>query len=246
MKKLLPILFALVLCACNDEKKDAPQGKNLHISGTVKGLRKGTLYIKKIEDTTFVTLDSIVIDGNPDFESYLNIESPEMYYLFLNRGETNSMDDKLLFFAEPGDIHIDTRLDGFFAKAKITGSENQKLYEQYLKLKSRYTDKNLDLIKLSAETSDPKKLDSLDKQHVSLLKRHYLYTVNFAVNNASHEVGPYVAVSELPDAGVAGLQYMDTICKSMTPKVANSAYGQLLKKYVDQLKEEQQEKASIN
>jgi hypothetical protein len=47
------------------------------------------------------------------FESDIDLKSPEMLYLFLDRGVSNSLDNNLLFFAEPGNINIETKLDSF-------------------------------------------------------------------------------------------------------------------------------------
>ena len=49
MKKIVLVLFlaALSVACKNNDHGDA----NLHITGTVKGLKQGKLYIKKIVDT---------------------------------------------------------------------------------------------------------------------------------------------------------------------------------------------------
>ncbi|HLN93995.1 MAG TPA: DUF4369 domain-containing protein [Flavobacterium sp.] len=228
MKRLVAALAGVVLLvSCQETKKEG----NLHLTGNVKGLGKGTLYIKKQVDTSLVVLDSIRIDNNSHFETWLNVTSPEMFVLVLDRGTTNSIDDRLPFFAEPGNINIETTLDAFFADAKITGSKNQVLYDEFRKVDSRFTDQNTNLIveKLRAQRlGKPERLDSLEKVSESNLKRRYLYAVNFAVNHRDHEVAPYVALSAIPDVN---LKYLDTIRTSMTPKVAKSLYGQRLEKY---------------
>jgi hypothetical protein len=55
-----------------------------------------------------------------------------------------------------------------------------------------------------------------------VIKRKYLYATNFAINNKDHEVAPYIALAEIYDIN---LKFLDTIQKSMTPKVAQSLYG---------------------
>jgi len=234
MKRLIPALFALVLLAsCN---KTDHGDTNLHITGKVKGLNQGTLYIQKIVDTSLVALDTIVINGKSDFESHLKIESPEMLYLFLDRGQTNSVDNNLPFFAEPGTMTIETNNEEFFSRAKITGSENHKIYEEYLKMKSRFNNQNLDLLEKNidaSKNSNVAQLDSIGKQSDMLTKRRYLYTANFALNNAKHEIAPYLALSEIYDMNI---KYLDTIRKSMSPKVAKSHYGKMLTKFVEDRK----------
>ncbi len=219
----------VLLISCNKEDHgDA----NLHITGNIKGLKKGKLYIQKVVDTSLVAIDTIVINGKSTFESHIKIDSPEMLYLFLDRGQSNRIDNNLPFFAEPGEMTIESTNDEFFYKAKITGSKNQKLYEEYLKIKAKFNSDNLDLVAKNLEatkSSNVKQLDSISVKSDQLLKRRYLYTANFALNHAKNEVGPYVALSEIADINV---KYLDTIQKSMPPKIAKSHYGKMLTKYV--------------
>jgi hypothetical protein len=55
-----------------------------------------------------------------------------MLYLFLDRGVSNSLDNNLLFFAEPGNINIETNWTLSFMELK---SQDQKInYEGIRKL----------------------------------------------------------------------------------------------------------------
>jgi len=230
---LIALLSLLFICSCSDKK---PEG-NLHLTGNIKGLKTGTIYIQKIVDTSLVTVDTIIINGDSHFESWMTIKSPEMYYLSLDRGVTNSIDNNLSFFAEPGAINIDTELEHYYYKAKITGSKNQKLFEDYKKVTSRFTEQNLNITaaRLRAQrVKNVQKLDSLDKAEKTVLQRKYLFATNFAINNKDHEIAPYIALSEIYDIN---LKYLDTIRKSMTPKVAKSYYGEKLTDYYNKRKE---------
>jgi hypothetical protein len=233
MQKLIIALLSLtILSSCSEKKSN----KNLHITGYIKGLKKGTLYIQRIKDTSLIVLDTIKIDGDSHFTCDLNIDSPEMFYLFLDRGITNSVDNNLPFFVEPGTITIESSLDFFTADAKITGSKNQELYEEYKKVVSRYVDQNLDLIKKRFDAfkfNNSIALSKIQQEQDDILKRKYLYTTNFAVNHADYDVAPYVAVAEIYDIN---LNYLDTIQKSMTPKIAKSFYGKKLNELIAERK----------
>ncbi|PKH67714.1 hypothetical protein CXF59_07380 [Flavobacterium sp. ALD4] len=237
MKKSLLAFVSLLLlasCAKNDSKT------NLHITGNIKGLKKGTLYIQRVVDSTLVAIDTITIDGSSAFESDIDLKSPEMLYLFLDRGVSNSLDNNLLFFAEPGNINIETNLDAYLSAAKITGSKNQELYEDYKKVSSRFRDDNLTLLeqKFNAiKSQNTKAIDSLSVKQDSNTKRRYLYATNFAINNKDYEVAPYITLSDIYDIN---LKYLDTIQKSMTPKVAQSLYGKKLTEYVAKVKTQEQ------
>lgn len=235
MKKIILAFVSLVLLAsCNKNESKT----NFHITGNIKGLKKGTLYIQRILDTTLVAIDTITIDGNSTFKSDFDLKSPEMLYLFLDRGTSNSLDNNLSFFAEPGTINIETTLESYISGAKITGSKNQDLFEEYKKINSRFTDEKLSLIeqKFNAiKNKDAKAIDSLSAKQDSNIKRKYLYATNFAINNKDKEIAPYIALSEIYDINV---KYLDTIQKSMSPEVAQSLYGKKLTEYIATIKKQ--------
>ncbi len=229
---IIAFVSLLLLVACNKNESKT----NLHITGNIKGLKEGTLYIQKYNDTVLVAIDTIKIDGQSTFESNIDLKSPEMLYLYLDRGVTNSLDNNIMFFAEAGTINIDTNLDSFISSAKITGSKNQELFEEYKKINSRFNDENLTLIEKkfkALKNNNTAALDSITAAQENNIKRKYLYATNFAVNNKDLEVSPYIALAEIYDINI---KYLDTIQKSMTPKVAKSLYGKKLTKYVNDIK----------
>jgi len=222
----------------SDDKKK--KDKNLHLSGKINGLKKGKLYIQHIADSSLVTLDSISIEGNSNFKSELQINEPEMLYLSLDRGVSKSMDNILPFFAEPGTMTIETTLKEFYAKAKITGSKNNDLYNDFKKIRMRYNDeqnKTFSLSLLAKKVNNNQKLDSLSQRADKLTARSYLDVINFAVNNGKYEVAPYVALTEIYDANI---KYLDTIQKSMSPEVAKSKYGKQLITFISERKKLEQ------
>lgn len=232
MKKylLLALLVTIVSCA----KETTP---DLIVKGTIKGLKKGTIYLKKEQDTAIVTVDSVIINGIPDFELHSNIESPEIFYLYLDK---NSRDeDRIIFFADKGVTEINTTMKRFVYDAKINGSEQQKVWEKYKLMVSKFNEKNLDLIKEdleSQQTGDTSTIHRIQQDYETNLKRRYLYTVNFAINNKDSEVAPYLALTEIYNARI---NLLDTINKSLTPEVKASKYGKELQKFVDEIKLEE-------
>ena len=133
MRKSIVALFSILILVSCTEKKSS---KNFVLTGNIKGLKSGTLYIQKIKDTLLVAIDTIKIEGDSHFTSEFDLQSSEMLYLFLDRGVTNSLDNNIPFFAEKGKMNIETSLDFFTADAKITGSKNQELYDEYKNTKS--------------------------------------------------------------------------------------------------------------
>ena len=201
----------------------------MHVSGRVDGLRKGTLFLQKVLDSTLVNLDSIVINGNPEFNFKTKIESPEIYYLYLNKDDGDTLNDRVMFFAEKGEIIINTLLKTFESSAKVSGSENQELLQEYRKISRQFNAKNLEYIKAyinnAKSANDSRSLDSIQKEMDNLLKRRYLYALNFAITHGDNVIAPYIALTEVSDANI---KYLDTVASKLTEEVKSSKYGKLL------------------
>ncbi len=230
MKKLLPFILTLLFLSCSNE------GHDLTVKTYIKGLKKGSVYLKKVQDTALVTVDSIVINGNSEFELHSDLESPEVFFLYLDKNSNEN--DRISFFADKGITEINTTLKNFVFDAKINGSKQQKTLEEYQLMMSRFNEKNLNLIKENFEAQkdgDTTRYNSIQKEFDNLLKRKYLYTVNFALNNKDSEVAPYLALTEIYNAQI---KYLDTINISLTPEVKNSKYGKELQLFVDNIKKE--------
>jgi len=228
MKKIIVWLLVITgLFACKTEKKNL-----MLVQGEIKNLKKGTLYLQKMNDTIAVTVDSIALDGLNTFTLSAEVESPELYFLSLDKSPSK----QISFFGEEGTIIINTKLEKFRFGATINGLTNQQLLDEYNEMKSKFSNKRLDLVKADFDTKrlgDSTKIDSIEKLINSLIKRRYYYTTNFAVNNPDNEVSPYLALTELFDANI---KLLDTINNSLTPKVKASKYGKKLETFIAEIK----------
>ncbi len=231
--RLTFIAFAIVLLCCACAKNEV---NNTTITGKIHGLKKGVLYLEKVEDSLLNTIDSLVISGKEDFSFSLQLQSPEMLYLFLRKTDGVPIEDGIAFFAEPGVMIINSTLNDFERSAQISGSNNQKKLEDYQKLMQRYNDKNIELFaenfQADKDDNEAKKIE-INQRYESLLKSKYMATINFALNHNDYEVAPYLALSEIYDANV---KYLDTIFNKLTPKVKESIYGKQLEKYIEERK----------
>ena len=230
MKKIALLLIVISVFSCNKKEEQY----DLTVQVNIEGLKKGTAYLKKANDTTLIIVDSLAINGNSKFELHADLDSPEMYYLFLDKN--NNEERNIPFFASKGIIQINTTLNNFELDVKITGSDQQKTLEDYNKIIVQFNDRNLELIKENFEAQrdqDTAKISAINMESDNLLKRKYLYTVNFAMNNKDSEVAPYLALSEIYDANV---KWLDTINNSLAPEIKTSKYGKELQVYIDEIK----------
>lgn len=232
MKNAITILSLLLIISCWKKEPD------LIVTGNIKGLKKGTIYLQKLKDTTTVTLDSLVINGEVPFELQSTLEEPEVLFLTLDNNSLN--ENRISFFASKGITEINTTLKRFAYDAKIKGSIQQEKFEEYRSIVSKFNNQRLDLIKDKFEaqkSEDDSLIDVVNANTDNLIKRKYLYTVNFALNNKNSEVAPYVALAEIFDANI---KFLDTIYNSLEKNIANSKYGKELDAFIKErkLKEE--------
>ena len=229
MKKVL--IVALLIFAVSSCKNDVEN--TMFVKGKIRGLKKGTLYLQKETDSITFTVDSITVNGTNEFMLQDVVESPEIYYLSLKNS-----DKRISFFGEKDTILVNSVLDKFEIKAVIKGSENQNILNGYNELKSRFNDQNLDLIKEKLIVQISGNQDSIlliEEKMLRLLKRRYIVTINYAINNADYEVAPYIALTEVYDANI---KMLDTINSSLSPSVKKSKYGILLQEYIEERKEQ--------
>ncbi len=230
MKKTFLLLIIIFTFSCTKKEPD------LIVTGNIKGLKKGTLYLQKLKDTVLVTLDSLEIIGELQFELHSDLDEPEVLYLTLDKNSSNI--HRISFFANKGITEINTTLKRFAYDAKIKGSAQQELFKEYSGIISKFNNQQLDLIKSRFEaqqSGNDSLIEAANFDADKLIKRKYLYTVNFALNNIDNEVAPYVTLAEIYDANV---KYLDTIYNSLPKDIANSKYGKALNTHIKKRKEE--------
>ncbi len=175
MKKIgLLLLVAMAVIACSKENENT-----MYVKASVKGLKKGTFYLQKQVDSMIVSVDSISVDGREDFLMTDEMVSPEMYYLTLGNSSK-----RISFFGEKDTVYINSQLDLFGLKAKVKGSDNQELLDNFNEIQQKFNNQKLDLIKEEFEARKANSQDSIDmvaKKLKSWERKKYLYTTNFAV-----------------------------------------------------------------
>ena len=239
MKKIFKIvvIFILIIGCTGKSKSDM---NTIEVKGSIEGLRKGTLYLQKIQDSILIDLDSLVLKGSSDFRLKAKINSPEIFYLYLDKKDGDTLNDRIRFFGEKGTIEINTLLKTYESSAQISGSENHLLLEEYLTFIRRFDQENLKLVKVYfnelRENNASKKLDSIQKKMDNLLLRRYLFTINFASNNSDKEIAPYLMVTEVNDTS---LKLLDSVMVKLSPEVKLSKYGKDLQVLIDRRKKEE-------
>ncbi len=199
------------------------------VSGNIDGLKKGTIYLQKQQDSIIISIDSILVEGNSNFMLETEINEPDIYYLYLDKNDGDSLNDIITFFGNNGKINIKTRLKNFDSSYEISGSKNTELLQEYLSIIRKFNLQNLDLLEIFYKAqieNNQAKIDSVNTQIENLIKRKYLYTLNFAINNSEFEISPYLAVSQIADANQ---EFLLKLYDTLPEKIKNSKYGKILK-----------------
>jgi hypothetical protein len=201
----------------------------MNVNVSIDGFKKGNIYLQKIQDSTLINIDSVFVDEKGAIVLNYEISSPEIFYLNL---DVSKNDNRIEFFGEKGDIFIKTSLKKFNSEFDISGSYNDSIYREYLKIIKQFNFKRLDLIKLSLVKSQKKQLDSvklIENKIQNLDKRQYLYSLNYSVTNGNSHVAPFIALNEFSQGSKI---LLDTIKNSLNKDVLNSKYGKLLEKTI--------------
>jgi hypothetical protein len=229
----ISFLLGLLMFNCEQNPKTVLNSDMMIVKGQVEGLRKGKLFLQKFQDSIMINVDSTLVEGTPEFEFKTPLETAEVFYLYLDKEDGDSLNDRILFFGEKGTIEINTLLKTFESSAKITGSKNQELLQEYISFSRKFNDQNLELMKEFYEAQmvrNTKRADSIEEKMNKLLKRRYLYTINFAATNTDQNIAPYLALTEVYDANLA---LLDSIAVKMTPEVSESKYGKQFTEYLE-------------
>ncbi|WP_420321919.1 DUF4369 domain-containing protein [Flagellimonas sp.] len=228
MKRILFLMgLAISIASC-----DSKTTNTMTVSGNIKGLKKGTLFLQHFKDSTLVALDSLEIEGDGNFVFSQEVESPEIFYLYLKKQDNNDINDRIIFFGESGEITINTSWNTFDIEPEILGSESHEKFEEFNSMISNFNIRELELVQKAQPQENQESSISLDSLQ-QLIDRNiiarYRYVLNFGLNNGDSHVTPYVLLTQANDANP---KYLDSIYGTLSEEVAASKYGKALKSYL--------------
>ena len=223
MKNKIILIIAILIISCSSNEN------NMNITGNIDGLKKGTLYLQTEKDSLVVNLDSVNLKGSGNYKLGTNIVEPDIYYLYLDKKDGDSLNDIIPFFGNEGEIEINTRLSTFDSSYEIFGSKNSDLLKEYNSIMRQYNSQNLDLLEIfykSQIENNQERIDSVNLELENLIRKKYLYTLNFSITNSNDEISPYITVSQIPDANI---DLLKMIYDTLPNNIKNSKYGKILR-----------------
>ena len=119
----------------------------------------------------------------------------------------------------------------------VKGKKNKELMIKYQKLESQFKVRMEQLKtqkKYAYENDNIIRVDSFQKLLDNTLSKSYLYTSNFALTYSKYEIAPYLAYTKISDANIL---LLDSIARTLSPKVKKSKYGKKFISLVESRKE---------
>ena len=222
MKRFLLSLSAIVFLASCSSKTN-----NTEVTIIVDGLKKGAVYLQKITESGLINLDSVESNGNEKFILSVNLNHPELLYVYLDKFDGSSFNDRLAFFAEPGEIQIRTTLNNFENTAIVSAGVEHEEFEKLQEMLSHFTKKDFELMRLAQtdRITDENFVDSIVNQSNRNKIKRYQFIANYALTNPNKYVSAYLITSEGEELNP---KWKDSIFNSFSDAIKKSKYGQLL------------------
>ena len=228
MKRILiALVLTLAVVACEKNTENT-----MIVSGNIKGLKKGTLFLQQFNDSSLVVLDSLKIEGDGNFSFSEELDDPDVFYLYLDKEDQNDVNDRIMFFGEPGEIIINTSWNAFDKNPEILGSKSHEKLAEFNSMLSKFNLRDLTLMQEAAQPEyqeNTEALDSLQKLADQNLINRYRYVLNFGLNNGNSYATPYIMIMEAREANP---KYLDSVYSKLSPEVASSKYGKALQEFL--------------
>ena len=223
MRKYSILLFIVFSCNINQE--------NFELSGNINGLENGVIYL--IESSNIeqeIILDSTTVDNSSSFLLKGYIKEPQI--LKIRLGESNS--NEIEFFAEIGEMKLNTSNKRFQFDAQFSGSRNQENLDKFNSFLVKYEEEDLELLERQIEESmknNQKSIDSISILRDKIEKKKILFIINYIKNKKEEIISPYLALKYNKDINE---DYLLKIYNSYSKEISNSKYGIELNKIINE------------
>ena len=204
--------------------------ENFELSGNINGLENGVIYL--IEASSIeqeIILDSTTVDNSSSFLLKGYIKEPQI--LKIRLGESNS--NEIEFFAEIGEMKLNTSNKRFQFDAQFSGSRHQENLDKFNSYLMKFEEEDIDLLETQIQESikgNEKKIDSISILRENNDKRKILFVINYITNNNKEIISPYPALRYNQEIQ---LEYLTKIYKSYNKEISESKYGIELNKIIN-------------
>lgn len=221
-------IFGFASCHQAGKNTSASTADSFHIAGTITGLDSGMVYLSHADTAGNMVIDSARL-SNQKFSFKGSQLVPELYYL----GIKGAKQPRLSFFVENSNIQINAVKDSL-AKAAITGSATEIVYQNYKKL-VHPVEAQIDSLNSQYQeaykSKNEKQMAHLDSVYNGLDSTRKTLIGEFAKANPSSIVSAVIIARNLlfqPNVTQLSAAY-----NSLDSAVKQTSYGKKIKKSLD-------------
>ena len=204
--------------------------ENFELSGNINGLENGVIYLIELSSIEKeIILDSTTVDNKSSFLLKGYIKEPQILKIRLGQSNTNEIE----FFAEIGEMKLNTSNKRFQFDAQFSGSRHQENLDKFNSYLMKFEEEDIDLLETQIQESikgNEKKIDSISILRENNDKRKILFVINYITNNNKEIISPYLALRYNQEIQ---LQYLTKIYKSYNKEISESKYGVELNKIIN-------------
>lgn len=224
MKYITVVTISLILFAGCTGNKD-----HFTIEGAVGGIDTGMVYLQKFETDHWTSVDSTMLDKGRFFFKG-QTEMPEMWHIAMQGREIY-----IPVFIENTDIEVEVFPDSI-DKSTVKGSPSHDLYMQYLS-QSDVIGAEMEKVysewKAAREAADTSAMERADSISNILDGKMKLLLKDFARNNGSSAVSPYLIMRNSWQFDLADLEEIITV---LDTSILRSQYTMTLNKRIEVLR----------
>ena len=204
--------------------------ENFELSGNINGLENGVIYLIELSSIEKeIILDSTTVDNTSSFLLKGYIKEPQILKIRLGQSNTNEIE----FFAEIGEMKLNTSNKRFQFDAQFSGSRHQENLDKFNSYLIKFEEEDIDLLETQIQESikgNEKKIDSISILRENNDKRKILFVINYITNNNKEIISPYLALKYNEEIQ---LEYLTKIYKSYSKEISDSKYGIELNKIIN-------------
>ena len=204
--------------------------ENFELSGNINGLENGVIYLIELSSIEQeIILDSTTVYNTSSFLLKGYIKEPQILKIRLGQTNTNEIE----FFAEIGEMKLNTSNKRFQFDAQFSGSRHQENMDKFNSYLMKFEEEDIDLLETQIQESikgNEKKIDSISILRENNDKRKILFVINYITNNNKEIISPYLALKYNQDIQ---LEYLTKIYKSYSKEISDSKYAIELNKIIN-------------
>ena len=227
MRKIVLLVCAVVMIACNKEK--------VTLTGRISNAEKGVLHLDEVDVYETRPADSVVLKKDGRFNFAFNIKNPGFYQLRL------SGDQVIVLFPKPGQrIRITADANRLLSSLEIEGSHDTEQVTKLIRMLNE-TKRNLDSLTNSYDAAQHDSVrERLNREYLDVLERHRKFSITFILTHHNSLASLYALHQQYQPGDyvfykTTDMQFFKIVSDSLSKYYPGLKHVTALKAYTDNM-----------